>query len=122
MSLQGRIPPVLVGAWLVMAILLVFALMARTALARAVDPMIPDEGMTVRSFAEVITEGMAGFTRGLLGEHELDSNVRFFGSLFLFFLFGNFLWLIPGMEPATANTPNTLGFAGTSYFTFLYPT
>ncbi len=110
----------LVGAWLVMGILLVFALMARSALARAVDPMIPDEGMTVRSFAEVITEGMAGFTRDLLGEHELDSNVRFFGSLFLFILFGNFLGLIPGMEPATADTDVTWGLAVICFFFFLY--
>src|SRR5260370_5344543 len=120
MSLQGRIRPVLVGAWLVMGILLVFALMARSALARAVDPMIPDEGMTVRSFAEVITEGMAGFTRDLLGEHELDSNVRFFGSLFLFILFGNFLGLIPGMEPATDDTDITWGLAVICFFFYLY--
>jgi F-type H+-transporting ATPase subunit a len=120
MSLHGKIPPVLVGAWLVMAILLVFALMARTALARAVDPMIPDEGITVRSCAEVITEGMAGFTRDLLGEHELGSNVRFFGSLFLFILFGNFLGLIPGMEPATADTDITWGLAVICFFFYLY--
>ncbi len=103
MSLHGTIPPVLVGAWLVMGILLVFALMARSALARAVDPMIPDEGMTVRSFAEVI-----------------NSNVRFFGSLFLFILFGNFLGLIPGMEPATADTDVTWGLAVICFFFFLY--
>lgn len=110
----------LVGAWLVMAILLAFGLLARLALARAVDPMIPDQGITLRSFAEVVTEGMAGFTRDLLGEHDLDSYVCFFGSLFMFILIGNFLGLIPGMEPATADTDVTWGLAVICFAYYIY--
>ena len=89
LSFGGKIPPVLVGTWLVMALLLVFALAARLALARAADPMVPDDGITLRSFAEVLTEGMAGFIRDLLGSHGLASYVGFFGSLFCFILTAN---------------------------------
>lgn len=120
MSLGGRIPPVLVGTWLVMAILLVFGLVARMALASASDPMTPDEGITLRSFAEVVTEGLANFIRDLLGEHNLTSYVGFFGSLFLFILTANFLGLIPGMEPPTSDTDLTWALAVICFFYYIY--
>jgi F-type H+-transporting ATPase subunit a len=120
LSFGGKIPPVLVGAWLAMAILLVFALFARMALARTADPMVPDDGITLRSFAEVVTEGMAGFIKDLLGDHGLDSYVWFFGSLFLFILIGNLLGLIPGMEPATSDTDITWGLAAICFFYYIY--
>jgi len=52
----GRIPPVLIGTWIVMGILLVFGFLARAALASAADPVIPDEGISLRAIAEMIVE------------------------------------------------------------------
>ncbi len=120
LSFGGRIPEVLVGAWLVMAILLAFALAARAALARATDPIVPDEGVTLRGFAEVAAEAMAGFVRSLLGDHDVASYVGFFGSLFLFILTANFLGLIPGMEPPTSDTDLTWGLAVICFVYYIY--
>jgi F-type H+-transporting ATPase subunit a len=120
LTFGGKIPPVLVGTWLVMALLLVFALAARLALARAADPMVPDDGITLRSFAEVLTEGMAGFIRDLLGSHGLASYVGFFGSLFCFILTANLLGLIPGMEPPTNDTNLTWALAIICFIYYLY--
>jgi F-type H+-transporting ATPase subunit a len=120
LSFGGKIPPVLVGAWLVMAILLVFALMARRALANAADPMLSDETVTLRSFSEVLTEGMASFARDLLGDHDLHSYFGFFGTLFLFVLTANFLGLVPGMEPPTGDTDLTWALAAICFFYYIY--
>jgi F-type H+-transporting ATPase subunit a len=120
LSFGGRIPPVLVGTWLVMAILLIFAAMARRSIERAADPAIPDEGVTLRSFSEVMVGGMASFARDLLGEHGLNAYVGFFGTLFLFILTANFLGLIPGMEPPTSDTDLTWALAVICFVYYIY--
>ena len=120
LSFGGKIPPVLVGTWLVMAILLVFALMARRALEQATDPASPDETVTLRSLSEVMTEGMATFARDLLGDHDLNSYVGFFGTLFLFVLTANFFGLIPGMEPPTGDTDLTWALAVICFVYYIY--
>jgi F-type H+-transporting ATPase subunit a len=120
LSFGGKIPPVLVGTWIAMAILLVFALLARTALAGAAEPLVPDEGISLRSFAEVLAEGMRGFVRDLLGDHGLNSYVMFFGSLFLFILTANLLGLIPGMEPPTSDTDLTWALAVICFVYYIY--
>ena len=120
LSFGGAIPPVLVGTWLAMGILLIFALLARAALASAADPMMPDDGISLRSFAEVLAEGMRGFVRDLLGDHGLNSYVMFFGSLFLFILTANFLGLIPGMEPPTSDTDLTWALAVICFVYYIY--
>ncbi|HTW87682.1 MAG TPA: F0F1 ATP synthase subunit A [Candidatus Binataceae bacterium] len=120
LSFGGRIPPVIVGTWLVMGILLIFATIARLSLARATDPALPDETVTLRSFAEVIVEAMAGFGRDLLGDHDLNSYIGFFGTLFLFILTANFLGLVPGMEPPTSNTDLTWALAVICFVYYIY--
>src|SRR5271155_3260984 len=99
----GRIPPVLLGTWIVRGTLLLFALAARAALANASDPMIPDQGITLRSIAEALTEAMDGMVSYFLGGHGTRKFVPFFGTLFVFILVANLFGLIPGMEPPTSD-------------------
>ena len=89
---RGRVPEVLVGTWIVMALLLVFGAMARSALAVASDPTIPDEGVTLRSVAEVLVEWIDGFVAGVMETHGYRDLVPFLGSLFLFILAANIFW------------------------------
>src|SRR5262245_27146068 len=103
----GRIPPVLLGTWIVMGLLLLFALAARSELAAAADPMIPDEGITLRSIAESLAESMDGMVSYFLGGHGTRKFVPFFGTLFVFILVANILGLIPGMEPPTSDSDLT---------------
>jgi len=113
----GRIPPVLLGTWIVMAILLLFGLAARAALARAADPMLPDQGITLRSIAEALAEAMDGMVSYFLGGHGTRKFVPFFGTLFIFILAANVFGLIPGMEPPTSDTDLTFAL-GTICFAY----
>jgi F-type H+-transporting ATPase subunit a len=117
---SGKIPPVLIGAWLVMLILLIFALAARRALASASNPMLPDEGITLRHIGEVIAEWLDGFVAQVSELHGARKMVPFFGSLFLFILTANFLGLIPGMEPPTNDTDLTFALALICFIFYLY--
>jgi F-type H+-transporting ATPase subunit a len=116
----GRVPEVLVGTWIVMAILLVFGFAAGRALKRATNPVVPDEGITIRSFSEVLVEWMDGFTRDVLELHGYRSLVPFFGSLFVFILAANFFGLIPGMEPPTGDSDLTFGLGAVCFGYFIY--
>ena len=116
----GRLPEELVGTWIVMAILLLFGLAARRALAQAADPIQPDEGVSLRSFAEVLVEQIDAFVKSVMAAHGYRRLVPFLGSLFLFILTANFLGLIPGMEPPTANSNLTFALGAISFGYFIY--
>jgi F-type H+-transporting ATPase subunit a len=115
-----HLPPVVVGTWIAMGILIVFGLKARKALLESPDPTVPDSGITLRSVAEVMAEWLDGFVAGVLESHGARSYVPFFGTLFMFILTANFLGLIPGMEPPTADTDLTFAIAIICFVYYLY--
>jgi F-type H+-transporting ATPase subunit a len=116
----GQVPEVVVGTWVVMGLLVVFGLMARRALAAAPDPTIPDEGITLRSVAEVLVEWIDGFVAGVMETHGYRDLVPFLGSLFIFILAANFFGLIPGMEPPTSYSDLTFALGTISFFFYIY--
>src|SRR5215469_10874901 len=97
----GRLPPTLVGTWIVMALLLIFGYAARRSLLTAPDPTIPDEGLSLRHLAEVAVEWIDGLVTQVSELHGARRHVPLFGSLFLFILTANFIGLIPGLAPPT---------------------
>ncbi len=119
-SEASKIPPVVVGTWIVMGILVVFGLLARQALMAAADPTVPEEGITLRSLAEVMAEWLDGFVNGVLETHGARRYVLFFGTLFMFILTANFLGLIPGMEPPTNDTDLTFALAIICFVYYIY--
>jgi len=116
----GKVPEVIVGTWIVMAILIVFAILARRSLAVAADPVVPDEGFTFRGVCEVMVEWFDGFTRDAMEMHDYRAMVPFFGALFMFILFANFFGLIPGMEPPTGDSDLTFALGTVSFAYYLY--
>jgi F-type H+-transporting ATPase subunit a len=116
----GKIPVELVGTWIVMLILIGFALLARAALAKATDQIIPDEGVSLRSVGEVIVEQIDNFVRGVMETHDYRELVPYLGSLFLFILAANLFGLIPGMEPPTSFSNLTFALGTISFVFFLY--
>jgi len=113
----GRIPEVLVGTWIVMGIVLIFGYLAAGAIRRAKDPVVPDEGTSLRSIGEVITEFVDSSVHGVIEDHHYRSLVPFFGSLFMFIVVANYFGLIPGMEPPTSDSDLTFAL-GTICFAF----
>jgi F-type H+-transporting ATPase subunit a len=110
----------MVGTWIVMALLLVFGLLARRSLAKASDPTLPDEGITLRHFAEVVVEWLDGFVAQVSELHGARKYVPFFGSLFLFILTANFMGLIPGLTPPTSDTDLTFALGLICFIYYLY--
>ena len=116
----GGLPPSVLGTWIVMGLLLIFAASARRALNAAVDPMIPDEGITVRGVGEVMVEWLDGFVANVSELHGSRKFVPFFGSIFIFILTANFLGLIPGMEPPTGDSNLTFALGAICFAFYLY--
>jgi F-type H+-transporting ATPase subunit a len=116
----GKIPEVLVGTWIVMGILIVFGFLARAALARATDPVIPDEGMSLRSVAEMIVETLDSFVNQVTEVHGYRAMVPFFGCIFMFILFANLFGLLPGMEPPTGNSDLTFALGTICFIYYIY--
>ena len=116
----GRVPEVLIGTWIVMGILIVFGFIARASLAAASDPLIPDEGMSIRSVCEMIVEWLDSFVGEVTEMHGSRAMVPFFGSIFMFILFANFFGLIPGMEPPTGDSDLTFALGIVCFGYFIY--
>lgn len=116
----GGLPPTIVGTWIVMGLLLIFAVLARRALHAAGNPITPDEGITLRGVGEVIAEWLDGFVANVSELHGSRKFVPFFGSIFIFILAANFFGLIPGMEPPTGDTNLTLALGAICFTFYLY--
>ena len=116
----GVVPEVLVGTWIVMGLLLIFAWLARGALMRAADPIVPDEGVSIRAIADFAVDQLDGFVEAVLGHHDYREFVPFFGTLFLFILACDFFGLIPGMEPPTGNSDLTFALGATTFGFYIY--
>ena len=116
----GRIPEVLIGTWIVIGILLVFGFLARASLASAADPVIPDEGISLRSIAEMIVETLDSFVHQVTEVHGYRAMVPFFGCVFMFILFCNFFGLIPGMEPPTGDSDLTFALGIICFGYYIY--
>ncbi len=101
----GKIPEVLLGTWIVMGILLVFGYLAGSAIRRAADPVIPDEGGSLRAIGEVMMEFIDSSVHGVIEDHHYRALVPFFGSLFMFIVVANFFGLIPGHGAADLPIP-----------------
>ena len=113
-------PEVLVGTWIVMGLLLIFGFFARAALLRAADPIVPDEGVSIRSISEFAVEQIDGFVQSVVANHGYRDMVPFFGSLFLFILTANLFGLLPGMEAPTGNSDLTFGLGTVAFGYFIY--
>lgn len=105
----GRYEPV-AGALLVALLLMAFAVSARRRLAAVSDVTVPDDRLTLRTFAELIVSGLKDLVEGTMGPHS-RAFVPLFGVIFLYILANNLLGLIPGFNPPTSNVNTNLGVA-----------
>jgi F-type H+-transporting ATPase subunit a len=106
-------------AFLVMGLLLVLALRARAQFARAGDATVPDQGISARNIAELVTELIQNLAESIIG-HGSERYVPFFGSLFIFILASNLMGLLPGFTPPTDNFNITLALGVISFAVYNY--
>lgn len=95
-------------------LLILFALMARDALARAQDPTIPAAELGSRNIAELIVQLIVSQSDAIIGKAG-RKYVPFYGTFFFFILTGNLMGLLPGFGAPTANLNTTIGLALCSF-------
>jgi F-type H+-transporting ATPase subunit a len=108
-----------VTAVVVALVLIGLALAFRRSLRAANDPIIPEEGITVRNAMEVLVEIVVGLSDSIIGKKG-RKYVPLFGSLFLFILIGNFFGLIPGITPPTSSFFSNLGMGLVVFVAYHY--
>lgn len=105
---QSMIPQHIFFSLLVMIALVLLAYRGRKALLRVSDPVIPDEGFSLRNLVEVVVEFLVNLSDSIIGKKG-RKYVHLFGSFFFFILAANLSGLIPGFSPPTSNLNVTLG-------------
>jgi len=106
-------------ALLVMALLLVLACLARRSLLQSADPVVPEDGVSIRNVFELLVELIVGLSDGIIGLKG-RKYVHLFGSFFIFILTANLFGLLPGFSPPTNNLNTTLGLGLVSFCAYHY--
>ncbi len=102
-------------AVVVALLLLWFALAARASLLKAVDPIVPAEGLGARNIAELLLEFVVVRQSDAIIGKQGRKYVPYFGTFFFFILFANLSGLLPGFSAPTSNLNTTLGLAIVSF-------
>jgi F-type H+-transporting ATPase subunit a len=95
-------------------LLILFAIRARGALARAQDPTVPAAELGARNIAELLVQLIVRQSDAIIGKAG-RKYVPFYGTFFFFILIGNLMGLLPGFAPPTGNLNTTLGLALVSF-------
>lgn len=105
-------------AMLVMGVLLILALRARSALQDG-SAVVPDEKLTARNVFELLVEAMSGLGESVIG-HGSAHYVPLLSTFFIFILFSNLMGLLPGFTPPTSDFDITLALGVVSFLAFNY--
>ena len=95
-------------------LLILFALAARRALAKAQDPAVPAAELGSQNIAELVIQLIVSQSDQIIGPGG-RKYVPFFGTFFFFILLSNLLGLVPGFAPPTGNLNTTVGLALCSF-------
>ncbi|MGZ8494312.1 MAG: F0F1 ATP synthase subunit A [Candidatus Binatia bacterium] len=95
-------------------LLIVFAIKARGALAKAIDPVVPAAELGSRNIAELIVQLIVSQSDAIIGKAG-RKYVPFYGTFFFFILLSNLMGLLPGFAPPTGNLNTTIGLALVSF-------
>ncbi|MEQ1501729.1 MAG: F0F1 ATP synthase subunit A [Myxococcota bacterium] len=112
-------------AWLAVAVLIGFALLARAALTRAqkrqgIEKYFSDDKLTVLSLAEVFVGGMKGIMADLLDKKDARAFFPLIAGLFAYIFCCNIQSILPGFLPPTDNINTNAGMAIIVFLVFNY--
>lgn len=116
-SLQLFLPQHIFFSLLVMIFLVILAAGARRALVRSSDPVIPEEGLSLRNLMEMLVDFVVGLSDSIMGKKG-RKYVPLFGTFFFFILTANLSGLLPGFSPPTNNFNITLGLGLVSFVAY----
>jgi len=115
---------VIVHAWFAVFVVVVMALFARMSLNRAlakndISRYFSDEGLTPRTFFELVIEGLRFFMDDMLSKADVRVFLPLVGTLFLYIWTCNIMGIIPGFIPPTDNVNTNVGMALISFLVFM---
>ena len=99
-------------------IVLLLAMWVRRDLKRS-DGVIPDERLTVRTFCEILLEGVVSLMRQTIGP-QWPRFVPLVGTLGFFILVSNMMGLVPGLTGPTSFIETNVSWAVLSFVTYNY--
>lgn len=102
-----KIPDPVLTAGLCTLLIVALSLLAYSVAGTPEQALIPQKGISLRSFFELVVEGLSGLVESVMGKGQ-EKIVPIIGSLFIYILLNNFLGLVPGFTPATENFNTTL--------------
>ncbi len=102
---------------LICFVLLLMTVLARRALKKAKDPLVPSSRFSIKAFFESFISIIISLSDLVVGSKGRVF-VPFFSSLFLFIWFNNLLGLVPGMGAATSNVNTTLALGLFSFLVY----
>jgi len=97
-----------VGFAVVAMLLIVLVLIARRTITDPARALIPDSGLTIRTFFELIVEASMGLLEGSMSRKNAVFFLPLIGTAGLMIFFSNIMGIIPGFEPATGNFNTTI--------------
>ena len=103
----------------VAAILVVFSLCARIALALNKDYLVPPSKLSFLNFADAVAEALYNLTKSILG-HDAHKFLPIIGTLFLYIFVSNLFGILPGFNPPTDNVNTTLACGVFVYIYYNY--
>lgn len=114
-----------VHAMLACGILVVFAILGRLGLNRAMSKQgleqhYADDSLTTRTFFEVFAAGVFGLVDDLMPRRDTKLFFPLIGALFLYIFVNNLLAVVPGLSPATDNVNTNFGMAVVVFIVFIY--
>lgn len=122
---EGHDAWVIITSWVIVALILGAAVLARMGLNNALaktgpSRLIPDAGLTPRNLFEILVEGLYELVEGIVGAKEARAFFPLVATLFVYILLNNLAGLIPGVLPPTENFSNNFALACMVFLVFNY--
>lgn len=105
-----------VGFGSISLLIMLLVLVARTNIASVEKGLLPDNKLTLRTFFEMMTEGVLNTMDGIMSRKHAVFFLPLIGTCCFMIFFSNFLGLIPGFEPPTGSFNTTLAMAIVIFF------
>jgi F-type H+-transporting ATPase subunit a len=97
-------------------LVILLVLIARRRLVNVDKGLIPDGRLNLRTFFEMMIEGTLSTMEGMMTRRQAIYFLPLIGTCVFMIFFSNFLGLVPGFEPPTANFSTTLAMAMVIFF------